>query len=161
VLGIANFIIEVVNQLLLIHLLLVRPSRKLFRLYYFFFKIFYLVFIPLNDFLTVMRPLSKLALHLLVVKQLLLKLLNSSSHLMCFIHKVLCLFGLILEFPSELVVLNDSKLCGANLILFIVEHVHLNGFNVQQHLLPKCLDFFNLFSSDCVLFQILFSFLLC
>lgn len=54
----ANSTIEVVNQLLFIHLLLIRSSLKLFCSDNSFLKILYLVFVPLNHFLAKMRPLS-------------------------------------------------------------------------------------------------------
>jgi hypothetical protein len=62
-----NLIIEVVDQLLFIHLLLVRSRRKLFCSNNFVLKILYLVFVPLNNFLAKMRPLCQLAFDLLVV----------------------------------------------------------------------------------------------
>jgi len=77
-----DFIVEVANKRLLIYLLLGRPHGKLFCLRYSLIQIFDLRFVHLDNFLAKIRPFCELTLHLLVVKQLLLKLLDTSHHLM-------------------------------------------------------------------------------
>ena len=63
-----------------------------------------------------------------------------------------CLFWLVLEFPRETGILNNSKFCGAYKLIFIhVQHFDFYSSDLKQHIFSEfvylnnliMLDFFN------------------
>lgn len=104
-----------------------------------------------DDFLTEVRPLGQLLLDFLVVGQVPLQVGDPLLHDMVLVHQVLSLLRLVLELASQLHVLDDRKLGGADQLVFVhVKHLDLDCPNLEQHLFPQRIDLLNFLSLNLV-----------
>jgi hypothetical protein len=80
-----------------------------------------------------------------VVRQVTLKGLDSLLHHVVLVHQIFRLHRVVLEFSSELNILDDGKFGSAHeLVLVHVQHLHLHSSNLQQHLLSQVVNLLDL-----------------
>jgi hypothetical protein len=101
----------------------------------------YLFFVFFYDFLAKVRSLSQLFFDLLMVLQVPFQCLYNTSHLVIFIHLVLCLFRLILKLTGKTGILNNSKFCSAHKLIFIhVQHFYFYSSDLKKHVFSEFVD---------------------